>query len=644
MPIQTIKTIEAHAKLDPRAHVTVELPVFGVGLGRVTQDSAWILINNRLPYGEPDRIVIVPVLRVPQHPAKWRHVRSSAPGVESKPSAEDIEQRTIILIPLPEEDGPLRIPGTEQDAHRSKSSQRAAQAPRQPLPQNLDRTLRQVRQNVILEVGRNLWIEAAEGLLFMLLFGPVAEETHSDIAQAIARILDTEDISRCVVPSRAITSLTQLDIANTLSAPAPFCFALASCQYTAGMVDSTPPLDGFERFKVGPADRSYARLAQRYLAGDGALRPELLLLAGDQVYVDATAGLFDPSTVDGRFLRPYEQFYGSAYVQHVTRQIPVAMMLDDHELRDNWENEADAQADLELGRNAYLDFQRDGGPLDSRMPQAKDANVSFVVLRPNLYAPADKQCWAELHYQGYGFFICDTRTERQKRTAGAYEDKTIMSERQFNALSRWLSDKNSDNRPRFIVSPSVLIPRRLTTAGVGAGVSLISSPAVLHSDAWDGYPCSFKAIFNLIADKAIRNVIFLSGDEHLCCVATAVLRGRPATEPVVIHSIHSSGLYTPYVFANAIEEDFVASEELVIPGAKADDESSTWDVNTTFAPRGQGFALLRVAPIESGKWRLQVKFSLHRGAKEELDQNVNYEFELLGYGNRKSNAGHTPDN
>ena len=41
---------------------------------------------------------------------------------------------------------------------------------------------------------------------------------------------------------------------------------------------------------------SYGRLGQRLLE-DGPHRPQCLLLVGDQIYVDGTAGLFDPNAL-----------------------------------------------------------------------------------------------------------------------------------------------------------------------------------------------------------------------------------------------------------------------------------------------------------------------------------------------------------
>jgi phosphodiesterase/alkaline phosphatase D-like protein len=153
----------------------------------------------------------------------------------------------------------------------------------------------------------------------------------------------------------------------------------------------------------------------------------------------------------------------------------------------------------------------------------------------------------------------------------------------------------------------MLIPRRLSTVGSDPSGDAEPLAAVLQSDAWDGYPSSFNALFEILAATRARNVIFLSGDEHRCCRASATQLGPGG---VTIHSIHSSGLYTPYVFANASPEDFVPEETLAL-GA------SQWRVQSEFAPPGQGFALIRVTP-QTESWTVEIRFSLHSGRSTDV--------------------------
>ena len=66
--------------------------------------------------------------------------------------------------------------------------------------------------------------------------------------------------------------------------------------------------------------------------------PEFVVLSGDQVYVDPTNGLMDPSLKDDEeYELPYENFLRAPAVRRVLKRLPVYAMLDDHEIANNWE-------------------------------------------------------------------------------------------------------------------------------------------------------------------------------------------------------------------------------------------------------------------------------------------------------------------
>lgn len=361
-------------------------------------------------------------------------------------------------------------------------------------------------------------------------------------------------------------------------------FAFGSCQYPAGIFDRAV------------AEGSLRRLASRLDDESGSHAPEFLLLVGDQVYVDGTAGLFDPTTRYDRFVTPYERLYDrDGPLQDVVRRIPVYMMLDDHEIEDNWEPGGDAEArrNLEEGRRAYLDFQRRAGP-----PRVAPTGDSLTPL------------WYMFERAGIPFFISDTRTERKARSAATLANAQIMSDAQFGTLLRWLSAQDPDI-PKFVASPAILLPRhlRVTQHGHPAGA--------LRSDAWDGYPYSFRRILGYIAKHRIRNVVFLSGDEHLSCLARATLTDRQSGHAVDIVSIHSSALHAPFPFANSIPEDFVVPDEFAfsLPTERVDQREMGGDylcaVQTEFAPPGDGFALISLAREDPG-WTLCCDFDRAR--------------------------------
>ena len=116
-------------------------------------------------------------------------------------------------------------------------------------------------------------------------------------------------------------------------------------------------------------------------AGNAEGQLDLVLLMGDQVYVDPTAGLADPKAPDERYLQPYQNLYRSSEVREVLRKVPSYMMLDDHEIADNWEPlpypDLKNETALTLGRKHYLNFQR--GPQQPTKGMHSGTSLSRTV-------------------------------------------------------------------------------------------------------------------------------------------------------------------------------------------------------------------------------------------------------------------------
>lgn len=359
--------------------------------------------------------------------------------------------------------------------------------------------------------------------------------------------------------------------------PPDLCFALASCQYPAGLLDQQPAFASFERLGA-------------HIDKGGRMAPAFLLLLGDQIYSDATAGLFDPSTLDDRYVRPYEKLFSNKHVKSVMRRLPTYMMLDDHEIADNWEPLAHARRgdpNLAAGRMGYLRFQRTNALVPSlAAAQAPDCLESTTTLN------------------GFAFFIADTRTEREARSAANSGTACIMSERQFGALLEWLlkQQQADPDRPKFIASPSILAPRRLRA------IHGSFDAHCLRSDAWDGYPASMHRLLAFIAGHGMRNVVFLSGDEHISCVATLHVQPPGASPAISIRSIHSSALYAPYPFANSVAEDFAENVDTFRFADPAQVFSGQFSCSVTADYTcGDGFALVTAA-LREGQWRVDCSF------------------------------------
>ncbi|OGA75972.1 MAG: hypothetical protein A2X73_18430 [Burkholderiales bacterium GWE1_65_30] len=304
------------------------------------------------------------------------------------------------------------------------------------------------------------------------------------------------------------------------------CFALASCQYPPGLLDHAP------------AQATWSRLARDLQQSEQP--PQFLLLAGDQVYVDAQAGVFDPGAapstqpelVQAEYDRHYELNWHGASFRRVVARLPVYPMLDDHEVGDNWPGHRGAPGrqpeHLLAGLDAFARFQR---ALATDEPWA---NTLGYRLFPG----------------GVPLWVLDTRSQRDPRSALTVDSAHILPECVLELLIEELAADGVKDCVKFILSPvPILPPERL----VGLPVA-----ERLRSDAWSGFPASTAKLLRAIRDKDIRRVVFLSGDSHLSSVSSFTFKGE--TSPRMV-SVVSSGTYAPWPFANQ------RSDELILSGS-----------------------------------------------------------------------------
>ncbi|MES0872614.1 alpha/beta fold hydrolase [Sinimarinibacterium thermocellulolyticum] len=359
--------------------------------------------------------------------------------------------------------------------------------------------------------------------------------------------------------------------------PARLRIALGSCQYPPGI------------FNTAPAQASWRRLNARL---DGGERPDLLLLTGDQVYVDATAGLFDPADLHDRFRKPYETWLHDAEVRDVLRRVPLATLPDDHEIVDNWQPIAGQRGDAafdanqqlrELGVAQFLRFQRAPGADPDRLSMT--LRVGDVPL-----------------------YLLDTRTRRSHRSAARTEVPMFSDPCEWTALREWLRCAPSE-RPKLIVSPAPLLPRHRSAVRARLAFERcdVGTHAALNADGWDGYPQTFHALLALLASEPqVGPVVFLCGDAHLGLFVEAEVevQGRRTR----FHVVHTAGLNTPYRFANAAPSDFLLDEDFAFV---ADGHQGRCRVRTQVSS-GAGFTHLTLYRAAEG-WRLDYRFDSEDG-------------------------------
>ena len=313
-------------------------------------------------------------------------------------------------------------------------------------------------------------------------------------------------------------------------------FAAGCCRYPG-----TP----FERDR---ADAALEMLAARAKCPDGVA---FAIFSGDQIYADATAGIFETQGRREKVAARYESAYATPAFRELARRVPLYMAADDHEISDGWSMPGTHAAHLapaEVFRNdrlgawagqLFLAYQRMHGP----PPQRGAAN------------------WYTFAVAGVHFFMMDTRFERGFPSDGGAPP--LFDGAQLAALGRWLREVEGrqPGAPRFIVSGSVYAPGMVEWDGLPA--------ERVRGDNWQGFARERAAVARLVAQARADNVIFLSGDYH--CAAVGAIdwldAGAARSSGLRAWSIVSPPLYAPFPFANSRAESVLTEEWIREPGS-----------------------------------------------------------------------------
>ena len=265
-------------------------------------------------------------------------------------------------------------------------------------------------------------------------------------------------------------------------------------------------------------------------------KPHCMLMGGDQIYADAFGNAAYQIDNVERLRERYTESWSGVWKQRVMSRLPTYMILDDHEIEDNWDSRRlslPGKADVfDAGIRAYLTYQWSHGP--------RNHPVQTRHL-PTRYPSLDY----EFDVNGFAFFVMDTRTERSSDFIDAGTD-TLISDRQLQAFRQWLG-RNAGPKPKFVVSSVVFAPN-------SNGNRLNEK----DTDGWQAYPKSRGDILGAIMNDGnpIQNVIFLCGDAHCSSLARLVMTspGKPNT---YAYCVTSSAFFAPFTVARRCRSDYV---------------------------------------------------------------------------------------
>lgn len=339
------------------------------------------------------------------------------------------------------------------------------------------------------------------------------------------------------------------------------------------------------------AERTFALLGDESRNPAG---PAFALLTGDQIYADATAGAFDVADRFEKFSVRYEEAFGAPRFRRCAAGLPLYMAADDHEIEDGWSLTRLKEAQVprhQLMRRAKL---------------AAWARMMFISYQ-RLHGPRSpvlSRGWYEFGAAGIPFFVMDTRFERHAWGGGGAP--RICGPQQESALRGWLDRQRQRDQtghplagvPKFIVSGSVFAP--------GLEEFVHDPGAARRADTWQAFPGARAALAMEIAQRRLRNVVFLSGDYH-CGAVAAIELAAPAAGgggPLAAYAIVSPPAYAPFPFANVRAGEVAREERLADPQDAGGPPCARVLAEAT---EGEGYAEIRVAR-DAGDWSVEVRF------------------------------------
>ena len=271
-------------------------------------------------------------------------------------------------------------------------------------------------------------------------------------------------------------------------------------------------------------------------------QPKFSLMVGDQIYADMLnrnipIGLADTFE---EFQSRYHDAFSSPNLRKLMASLPTYMILDDHEIEDNWtqdriNSDRSKRVLFNLAMGAYMSYQWSHGPRNF------DGRIFYSFLS-----------------SGFPFFVLDQRTQRYRDDEPGLLDNHLLGRPshdpenepgQIEHLCNWLKNLKDDPRPKFIVSPCVFVPNPV--------VSTRGDTQKERSDSWPAFPETRRLVLSQILRYNIQNVIFLSGDIHCSNVARITFDGNAAARKLKAYSIVSSAFYWPFWFADGEPSNYV---------------------------------------------------------------------------------------
>ncbi len=247
---------------------------------------------------------------------------------------------------------------------------------------------------------------------------------------------------------------------------------------------------------------------------DQGTQTDMVLMLGDQIYADDLSFIGPDQSVDEYNAR-YREAFSQPYIRQLMSRVPTYMIMDDHEIEDNWPANAtyeDWVIKYPAAIHAYQTYQGSHNPV---LPMVEENQMAGVA----------EKFWYTFQDGCCDFFVTDVRTERY--LAEDPVERRIMNDQQMDALKNWLAD--GSERVKFVVSSVAFFPD--------------PTPNEDRKDMWGGFIKQRGEILDLIRNRDIKRVVFLGGDYHFSMKSEVTSPGKPHFR---VLSVISSAFFWPY--------------------------------------------------------------------------------------------------
>jgi alkaline phosphatase D len=281
---------------------------------------------------------------------------------------------------------------------------------------------------------------------------------------------------------------------------------------------------------------------------------DFVIHLGDYIYEDGVSAGGVRRHVPGSGIKTLDdyrnrhaQYRGDANLQAAHARFPFIVTWDDHEVENNY------AADLSEN-NEDADLANDVAPVDFRARRARAYKAYFEHMPIDLQRSPDGASLGLFRSFAWGrlaeFQVLDTRQFRSNQPCGGPkdllapigDDLVVPCGEELNgdgtmtggAQEAWLLDGLQNSPARWnVIAQQVMMAAVDFGPGLARSDPRLNGVQVRNSDAWDGYVAARNRLLTFVREKAIHNLIVLTGDMHSSWVADLRADFNDPASPVI---------------------------------------------------------------------------------------------------------------